>query len=77
MRTNSVMVAALVAAGVVGCGGESNPTPAIPEGTTVTLALMETTDIHANVMSYNYYSLAEDTSPVSYTHLTLPTKRIV
>ncbi|USX22319.1 bifunctional 2',3'-cyclic-nucleotide 2'-phosphodiesterase/3'-nucleotidase [Oxalobacteraceae bacterium OTU3REALA1] len=62
MRTNSVMVAALVAAGVVGCGGESNPTPAIPEGTTVTLALMETTDIHANVMSYNYYSLAEDTS---------------
>jgi 2',3'-cyclic-nucleotide 2'-phosphodiesterase/3'-nucleotidase len=62
MRTNSVMVAALVAAGVVGCGGESNPVPAIPEGTTVTLALMETTDIHANVMSYNYYSLAEDTS---------------
>lgn len=62
MRTNSVMVAALVAAGVVGCGGESNPAPAIPEGSTVTLALMETTDIHANVMSYNYYSLAEDTS---------------
>jgi 2',3'-cyclic-nucleotide 2'-phosphodiesterase/3'-nucleotidase len=62
MRTNSVMVAALVAAGVVGCGGESNPVPAIPEGSTVTLALMETTDIHANVMSYNYYSLAEDTS---------------
>jgi 2',3'-cyclic-nucleotide 2'-phosphodiesterase / 3'-nucleotidase len=65
MRTNSVMVAALVAAGVIGlagCGGESNPVPAIPEGTTVTLALMETTDIHANVMSYNYYSLAEDTS---------------
>ncbi|HEX7983076.1 MAG TPA: bifunctional 2',3'-cyclic-nucleotide 2'-phosphodiesterase/3'-nucleotidase [Duganella sp.] len=65
MRTNSVLVAALAAAGVVGlagCGGESNPAPAIPEGTTVTLALMETTDIHANVMSYNYYALAEDTS---------------
>lgn len=65
MRTNSVMVAALAAAGVIGlagCGGESNPAPAIPEGTTVTLALLETTDIHANVMSYNYYSLAEDTS---------------
>jgi 2',3'-cyclic-nucleotide 2'-phosphodiesterase/3'-nucleotidase len=26
------------------------------------VALLETTDIHANVMSYNYYSLAEDTS---------------
>ncbi|MEO5932261.1 MAG: bifunctional 2',3'-cyclic-nucleotide 2'-phosphodiesterase/3'-nucleotidase [Duganella sp.] len=65
MRTNSVMAAALAAAGVIGlagCGGESNPAPAIPEGTSVTLALMETTDIHANVMSYNYYALAEDTS---------------
>jgi 2',3'-cyclic-nucleotide 2'-phosphodiesterase/3'-nucleotidase len=69
MKTNLVMLAALVAAGLVGCGGSSTPAapdvpavPAIPEGTTVTLALMETTDIHANVMSYNYYALAEDTS---------------
>jgi 2',3'-cyclic-nucleotide 2'-phosphodiesterase/3'-nucleotidase len=36
--------------------------PAIPDGTTVTLALLETTDLHANVMSYNYYALADDTS---------------
>ena len=67
MKTNLVMLAALAAAGLVGCGGSNNtpatpPAPAIPEGTTVTLALMETTDIHANVMSYNYYALAEDTS---------------
>ena len=67
MKTNLVMLAALAAAGLVGCGGSHNPpatppAPAIPEGTTVTLALMETTDIHANVMSYNYYALAEDTS---------------
>ncbi|WP_373988425.1 bifunctional 2',3'-cyclic-nucleotide 2'-phosphodiesterase/3'-nucleotidase [Duganella sp. BuS-21] len=68
MKLNLVMLAALGAAGLVACGGDSAPVattpavPAIPEGTTVTLALLETTDIHANVMSYNYYSLAEDSS---------------
>lgn len=63
MKTNMVMLAALAAAGLTGCGSDSNPAaPAIPEGTTVTLALMETTDIHSNVLSYNYYALAEDTS---------------
>ena len=62
MKTNIVLLAAMTAAGLVGCGGESNPVPPVQEGTTVTLALMETTDLHANVMSYNYYSLAEDTS---------------
>ncbi len=62
MKINLAMVAALTAAGVCGCNGGSSTKPAIPEGTTVTLALMETTDIHANVLSYNYYALAEDTS---------------
>ncbi|MYM35702.1 bifunctional 2',3'-cyclic-nucleotide 2'-phosphodiesterase/3'-nucleotidase [Duganella sp. FT94W] len=68
MKLNLVLLAALSAAGLVACGGDNTPVaatpavPAIPEGTTVTLALLETTDIHANVMSYNYYSLAEDTS---------------
>ena len=64
MKTNSMvtaMVAALASAGLVGCNGSSN-TPAIPEGTTVTLALLETTDIHSNVLGYNYYALAEDSS---------------
>ncbi|UMR30671.1 bifunctional 2',3'-cyclic-nucleotide 2'-phosphodiesterase/3'-nucleotidase [Massilia sp. MB5] len=71
MKTNWVMVAALAAAGLVGCGSSSDSnttlvtkpeTPKIPEGTTVSFALMETTDLHANVLSYNYYSLSEDTS---------------
>ncbi|NVM75525.1 2',3'-cyclic-nucleotide 2'-phosphodiesterase/3'-nucleotidase [Duganella sp. SG902] len=63
MNKNLVMLAAMSAAGLAACGGDNGvATPAIPEGTTVTLALLETTDIHANVMSYNYYSLAEDTS---------------
>ena len=73
MKTNLVLLAALTAAGLVACGGSSGPdnsatspvaptVPAIPDGTTVTLALLETTDLHSNVMSYNYYALADDTS---------------
>jgi 2',3'-cyclic-nucleotide 2'-phosphodiesterase/3'-nucleotidase len=63
MKLNLVMLAAMSAAGLVACGGDTAPAvAAIPEGTTVTVALLETTDIHANVMSYNYYSLSEDTS---------------
>ncbi|MBA5639675.1 bifunctional 2',3'-cyclic-nucleotide 2'-phosphodiesterase/3'-nucleotidase [Duganella sp. LX20W] len=62
MKTNLVLLAALTAAGLVACGGSSAPDNAIPEGTTVTLALLETTDLHSNVMSYNYYALADDTS---------------
>ncbi|MEB0138499.1 MULTISPECIES: bifunctional 2',3'-cyclic-nucleotide 2'-phosphodiesterase/3'-nucleotidase [unclassified Undibacterium] len=44
----------------------SNPTTApvsaIPEGTIVKLALLETTDLHQNVLSYDYYGLKADTS---------------
>ncbi|HXA48094.1 MAG TPA: metallophosphoesterase, partial [Burkholderiaceae bacterium] len=35
------------------------PNP-IPEGTVVKMALLETTDIHQNVLGFNYYSLAPD-----------------
>lgn len=64
MKTNWVMLAALASVGLVGCNGSSNTpaAPIIPEGTTVSVALLETTDIHSNVLSYNYYALAEDTS---------------
>jgi 2',3'-cyclic-nucleotide 2'-phosphodiesterase/3'-nucleotidase len=69
MKKNWVMVAAMASAGLVGCGSSNNKEtvlapqgPSIAEGTTVTLALMETTDLHQNVLSYNYYALAEDTS---------------
>lgn len=51
-----IAVAAMLAA----CG--SSNTNAIPEGTTLKMAILETTDIHSNVLGYNYYSLSEDTS---------------
>jgi 2',3'-cyclic-nucleotide 2'-phosphodiesterase/3'-nucleotidase len=36
--------------------------PPLAHGTTATLALLETTDIHTNLLSYDYYKLAEDKS---------------
>ncbi|MCH8620603.1 bifunctional 2',3'-cyclic-nucleotide 2'-phosphodiesterase/3'-nucleotidase [Undibacterium sp. TS12] len=35
---------------------------AVPEGTTLKIALLETTDIHQNILSYDYYGLKADTS---------------
>nr|WP_051293754.1 bifunctional 2',3'-cyclic-nucleotide 2'-phosphodiesterase/3'-nucleotidase [Pseudoduganella violaceinigra] len=39
----------------------SNPVQT-PEGAHATLAILETTDLHANVLSYDYYKLAPDAS---------------
>jgi 2',3'-cyclic-nucleotide 2'-phosphodiesterase/3'-nucleotidase len=60
LKRNHVLFAALAAAGLAGCGDPSTPAGVVPEGTTVTLALLETTDIHSNVLGYNYYSLSDD-----------------
>lgn len=45
-------------------GPTPTPTPpaAVAAGTTATLALLETTDLHSNVRSYDYFKLAEDQS---------------
>jgi len=51
------------AALVSGCGSsDETPAPAIADGTKATLAMLETTDIHTNVLSYDYFKLAEDKS---------------
>lgn len=54
--TTSCLIASLLLAG---CGSSDN-TAAVPAGTKTTLALLETTDLHTNVMSYDYFKLAED-----------------
>jgi 2',3'-cyclic-nucleotide 2'-phosphodiesterase/3'-nucleotidase len=68
-QTYSILAVSLLSVGVlVGCGGGSEVLPAPPstppvaEGTQATLALLETTDLHVNIMSYDYYKLAEDKS---------------
>jgi 2',3'-cyclic-nucleotide 2'-phosphodiesterase/3'-nucleotidase len=56
--TASIALAAM--AMLAACSNSS--TPGIIPGTTSQLTLMETTDIHSNVMSYDYFKLAEDKS---------------
>jgi 2',3'-cyclic-nucleotide 2'-phosphodiesterase/3'-nucleotidase len=50
----------LTLAGCAGTGKEKTGTPAPAPGSHVQLALLETTDLHANVLSYDYFKLAED-----------------
>lgn len=61
--TLSVLVTAL-AASLAACGGsDSAPaTATLPESATAQLTVLETTDLHANVVSYDYFKLAEDKS---------------
>ncbi|MBS0582262.1 MAG: bifunctional 2',3'-cyclic-nucleotide 2'-phosphodiesterase/3'-nucleotidase [Proteobacteria bacterium] len=57
------LLAAAAAAFLAGCTapGQTVKTPAQPaNGTQGQLVLLETTDVHSNVMSYDYYKLAED-----------------
>lgn len=50
-----------------GCNDDKEtviPTPTNPtvQGSTAQVALLETTDLHSNVLSYDYFKLAEDKS---------------
>lgn len=44
---------------LAGCAGMATP-PGVPEGSRATLALLETSDLHAAVLGYDYYKLAAD-----------------
>jgi hypothetical protein len=48
---------ALALATLAGCSNYVDP---VPNGTSVTVSLLETSDIHQNVLGYNYYSLSAD-----------------
>ncbi|WP_454763014.1 bifunctional 2',3'-cyclic-nucleotide 2'-phosphodiesterase/3'-nucleotidase [Cupriavidus campinensis] len=73
-RLRSVTLATLLAGAMAimaACGSEDSagngngggtPSALVPAGTTATLALLETTDLHTNVRSYDYFKLAEDKS---------------
>ena len=57
----------LISVALTACGSSSTnnttvPVNAIPEGTLLKLALLETTDLHQNILSYDYYGLKADTS---------------
>ncbi|HEV7813556.1 MAG TPA: metallophosphoesterase, partial [Janthinobacterium sp.] len=42
--------------------GDGQPRPATPIGSTAVLAVLETTDVHSNVLGYDYFKLAPDAS---------------
>jgi 2',3'-cyclic-nucleotide 2'-phosphodiesterase/3'-nucleotidase len=50
-----LIVSGLVA--VAGCSAPADSNPPPPNGTTAQLALLESTDIHTNVLSYDYFRL--------------------
>ena len=52
----SISLLPIALATLAACGPESS----VPEGTTVEVAILSTTDLHANILSYDYFKLAED-----------------
>ena len=65
--SHPVVAAALLvglAACLTACGGSDGAPAAasLPESATAQLTVLETTDLHANVVSYDYFKLAEDKS---------------
>ncbi|WP_338798868.1 bifunctional 2',3'-cyclic-nucleotide 2'-phosphodiesterase/3'-nucleotidase [Acidovorax sp. DW039] len=51
-----------LAASLTACGGSDGGDSPSNAGATATLAVLETTDLHFNVRSYDYFKLAEDKS---------------
>ena len=74
-RIRAALLAAVAAITLAACGaddnnagngnsgsGDNSNNGSTPAGTTANLALLETTDLHTNVLSYDYFKLAEDKS---------------
>ncbi|KVD12840.1 bifunctional 2',3'-cyclic-nucleotide 2'-phosphodiesterase/3'-nucleotidase [Burkholderia ubonensis] len=66
LRRRAPAAAALASlAFLAACNGDgvsAPPSSQAPAGTKATLALLETTDLHTNVLSYDYFKLAADNS---------------
>ncbi|MBA4216423.1 MAG: bifunctional 2',3'-cyclic-nucleotide 2'-phosphodiesterase/3'-nucleotidase [Methylibium sp.] len=57
MRFSATPLVIATSALLAACGS-SVPNPNVPEGTTLELAVLSTTDLHQNLLSYDYYRLA-------------------
>jgi 2',3'-cyclic-nucleotide 2'-phosphodiesterase/3'-nucleotidase len=54
-------LAALAAAVLAGCASQTTShSAALPDGSRAQVAILETTDVHSNVLSYDYYKQRED-----------------
>jgi len=63
MSRHHLPLAALAVALLAGCASHAvKPNPLLQDGARANVAILETTDIHANVLSYDYYKLKPDDS---------------
>lgn len=61
LPTRSTLALGVLACGLLaGCGSLLHRTPALPDGARADVAVLETTDIHSNILSYDYYKLKAD-----------------
>jgi 2',3'-cyclic-nucleotide 2'-phosphodiesterase/3'-nucleotidase len=62
-RHRALVASLAAAATLAACGGDKTSGSNAPAvGTTVALTMMETTDLHQNILGYDYYKLAADNS---------------
>lgn len=60
MPLRRLPLAFLTAAVLSGCAGQAARPDRLPDGSRAEVAILETTDIHSNVLSYDYYKLKPD-----------------
>ena len=60
--TRAAVPAAMALALLAGCATTSQKNAGAPDGSHAQVAILETTDIHSNVLSYDYYKLKPDSS---------------
>jgi 2',3'-cyclic-nucleotide 2'-phosphodiesterase/3'-nucleotidase len=61
LHTSLIATSLFTAALLTGCASQPAKPPA-PEGAHANVAILETTDVHSNVLSYDYYKLKQDDS---------------
>jgi len=62
MTPRLLPLAALAAALLAGCASQTSKLSSVPDGSRAQVAILETTDVHANVLSYDYYKQRSDES---------------
>jgi 2',3'-cyclic-nucleotide 2'-phosphodiesterase/3'-nucleotidase len=62
MSIRLVSLAALAAALLAGCASPGSRPASLQDGAHAKVAILETTDVHSNVLSYDYYKLKPDDS---------------
>jgi 2',3'-cyclic-nucleotide 2'-phosphodiesterase/3'-nucleotidase len=59
-RSTAALLLGLLLALLAGCSGLGWKSGKVPDGARAKVAILETTDVHSNVLSYDYYKLKPD-----------------